>query len=122
MLVFLAIGAFFLLTEHTAHTFGVLPYLLFLAYPLMHLFMHGGHSAHGGHAASNDQADHSGSALSEAQPHSPLNPSVGQAYLQTPPAPALTPTLTLTLTQLPVSRDQIPPQKAASQDQQGHCH
>jgi hypothetical protein len=39
---FLAIAAFFLLTEHTAHVFGILPYLLLLACPLMH-FMHHGH-------------------------------------------------------------------------------
>ena len=44
---FLIVAGFFLLTEHTAHVFGVLPYLLILAFPLMHLFMHHGH--HGGH-------------------------------------------------------------------------
>ncbi|MCW2319309.1 hypothetical protein M2322_004884 [Rhodoblastus acidophilus] len=43
---FLAIGAFYLVTEHTAHLFGALPYLLLLACPLMHLFMHGGHGGH----------------------------------------------------------------------------
>lgn len=42
---FLAIALFFLLTEHRAHFFGALPYLLLLACPLMHLFMH---HAHGG--------------------------------------------------------------------------
>ena len=51
LLAFLAIAGFFLLTEHTAHVFGVLPYLLLLACPLMH-FLHGshkrGHSGHGG--------------------------------------------------------------------------
>ncbi len=46
---FLLIGAFFLLTEHWAHVLGVLPYLLILACPLMHLFMHKGHGSHGGH-------------------------------------------------------------------------
>ena len=44
---FLIVAGFFLLTEHTAHVLGVLPYLLILACPLMHLFMHHGH--HGGH-------------------------------------------------------------------------
>ena len=34
---------FYLLTRHTAHTFGVLPYLLLLTCPIMHLFMHHGH-------------------------------------------------------------------------------
>jgi hypothetical protein len=28
---------------------GILPYLLLLACPLMHVFMHGGHGGHGGH-------------------------------------------------------------------------
>lgn len=40
---FLAIGGLLLLTEHRAHALGVLPYLLLLACPLMHLFMHHGH-------------------------------------------------------------------------------
>lgn len=44
LLVFAAIAGFFLFTEHRAHVFGVLPYLLLLACPLMHLFhRHGGH-------------------------------------------------------------------------------
>jgi hypothetical protein len=43
---FLAIAGFYLITEHTAHVFGVLPYLLILACPLMHLFMHHGHGDH----------------------------------------------------------------------------
>ena len=54
LIVFLIIGAFFLVTEHRAHLSGWLPYwpyLLLLACPLMHLFMHGGHG-HGGHESS----------------------------------------------------------------------
>ena len=47
LLVAAAIGGFYLVTEHTAHLFGVLPYLLVLACPLMHVFMHRGHG-HGG--------------------------------------------------------------------------
>ena len=43
LIVFLVIAAFFLITEHGAHLFGVLPYLLLLACPLMHWLMHGGH-------------------------------------------------------------------------------
>ena len=55
---FLVVAAFFLLTEHTAHVFGVLPYLFVLACPLMHLFMHHGH--HGGHHGSqNDRGNDS---------------------------------------------------------------
>jgi len=47
---FLLIAAFFLLSEHRAHFFGILPYLLLLACPFLHLFMHGGHDG----AASTD--------------------------------------------------------------------
>ena len=47
-LVFLAIAAFFLFEEHRAHLLGALPFLLLLACPLMHLFMHGGHGGHTG--------------------------------------------------------------------------
>ncbi|MDP2818869.1 MAG: DUF2933 domain-containing protein [Polaromonas sp.] len=48
LIVFGAVAAYFLLTEHRAHFFGALPFLLLLACPLMHVFMHGGHG--GGHA------------------------------------------------------------------------
>lgn len=64
LLAFLAIGGFFLLTEHRAHLFGILPFLLVLACPLMHLFH--GHGNHGGHGA-----DKSG----ETQPNSPAVPT-----------------------------------------------
>jgi Protein of unknown function (DUF2933) len=37
-----AIGAYFLVT-HTGHVLMVLPFLLLMACPLMHVFMHGGH-------------------------------------------------------------------------------
>lgn len=40
---FAAVALFYLLSEHRAHFFGVLPYLFLLACPLMHLFMHHGH-------------------------------------------------------------------------------
>jgi hypothetical protein len=47
---FILVGGFFLFTEHRAHLFGVLPYLLLAACPLMHIFGHGhGHGGHGGH-------------------------------------------------------------------------
>ena len=55
---FVAIAAFFLVAEHTAHLLGVLPYLLILACPLMHFFMHRGHDHHGRHDAhDNSQRD-----------------------------------------------------------------
>lgn len=43
-----AIAAYILLTEHRAHVLGALPYLLLLACPLMHIFMHHGHGHHHG--------------------------------------------------------------------------
>lgn len=48
LLAFLAIAGFFLVTEHRAHLFGALPFLLLLACPLLHVFLHRGHGAHGG--------------------------------------------------------------------------
>jgi len=48
----IAIATYFLLIEHREHIFPFLPYLLVLACPLMHLFMHGGH-----HHGNNDQND-----------------------------------------------------------------
>ena len=44
---FLIIAGFFLVAEHRAHVFGALPWLLVLACPLIHLFMHHGHGDHG---------------------------------------------------------------------------
>lgn len=44
--IFMAVALFFLLTEHRAHFFGALPFLLILACPLLHLFHHGGHGSH----------------------------------------------------------------------------
>jgi hypothetical protein len=46
LLAFLAIGGFFLFTEHRAHFLGFLPFLILLACPLLHVFMHGGHGDH----------------------------------------------------------------------------
>lgn len=52
LLVFLTIAAFFLMLEHRAHVFGVLPYVLFLLCPVLHLLLHGRHrSTHTDHAA-----------------------------------------------------------------------
>lgn len=56
LLVAAAVGGFYLVTEHTAHLFGALPYLLLLACPLMHVFMHRGHGhRHGRHGSSDDE-------------------------------------------------------------------
>lgn len=61
MLVMGAVAVYFLLSEHRAHFFGALPFLLLLACPLMHVFMHGGHG--GGHAG-----HHSGNKLDSTRP------------------------------------------------------
>ena len=54
LIVFLIIAAFFLATEHRAHLSGWFAaygiWLVLLACPLMHVFMHGGHG-HGGHGS-----------------------------------------------------------------------
>jgi uncharacterized membrane protein len=48
----LLVAAAWLWTRHQSHLLGVLPYLLVLACPLMHLFHHHGHHGHhpGAHA------------------------------------------------------------------------
>lgn len=52
---FLLIAGYFLFTEHRAHLSGWLSsygiWLLLLACPLLHIFMHGGHGSHGNHSA-----------------------------------------------------------------------
>lgn len=58
---FLAVAGFFLFTEHRAHLLGILPYLLLLACPLMHKFMHHGHGGDG------RQAHHHGSSEGESK-------------------------------------------------------
>jgi len=60
--LFAAIAVFLLWDEHKVHILGVLPYLLLLACPLIHLLMHGGHG-HGGHGGhDDDHAHHHGGA------------------------------------------------------------
>ena len=56
---FAAIAAYFLIAEHRAHLSEYLkywPFLLLLACPLMHLFMHGGHGGHGSQRNDSDEA------------------------------------------------------------------
>ena len=48
-LAFLAIAGVLLMSEHRAHALGALPFLLLLACPLLHVFMHPGHGGHGSH-------------------------------------------------------------------------
>lgn len=46
--IFIVVIGFYLITEHRAHLFNILPLLLLLACPLMHIFMHGKHGMHKG--------------------------------------------------------------------------
>ena len=48
LLVASGVGAYFLLTRHFDHLLQAVPYLVLLACPLMHVFMHG-HHGHGPH-------------------------------------------------------------------------
>lgn len=58
---FLAIAGFYLITEHKAHLFGSLPFLILLACPLLHVFMHRGHGGHDDSpSAGHDRADEAG--------------------------------------------------------------
>ena len=46
----LGIITYFLFTEHRAHVIQFLPFLLLLACPFMHVFMHKGHGGHDAHS------------------------------------------------------------------------
>ncbi|SCW85548.1 Protein of unknown function [Rhizobium mongolense subsp. loessense] len=62
-IAFAVIAAGLIAYEHRVHVLGVLPWLLILACPLMHMFMHHGHGAHSGH----DHSDHD----ARMTPHKP---------------------------------------------------
>ncbi|MBN9000293.1 MAG: DUF2933 domain-containing protein [Rhizobiales bacterium] len=49
--VVLAIGISLAVADHWMHLLGILPFLIILACPLMHLFMHHGHPGHAHHVA-----------------------------------------------------------------------
>ncbi|HEX8042476.1 DUF2933 domain-containing protein [Candidatus Deferrimicrobium sp.] len=63
LVAFLGIAVFFLWSEHKAHILGALPWLLLLACPFLHFFMHRGHGGHhgdDGHGASPTSHDSTG--------------------------------------------------------------
>ena len=72
LLVMGAVAAYFLLSEHRAHFIYALPFLLLLACPLMHVFMHHGHSGHG-----RDHADHPGAEQGSITPRTSPAPETG---------------------------------------------
>ena len=47
------LGVVYLLAEHSAHVAAFLPFIVILACPLLHLFMHRGHGDHGDDQAHN---------------------------------------------------------------------
>ena len=53
----IAVIVYFLLTEHLAHTIEYLPYVLLLACPFLHMFMHHGHH-HSDHSNHEDHSQH----------------------------------------------------------------
>jgi hypothetical protein len=59
LIVLGAVAVYFLVSEHRAHFFSALPFLLLLICPAMHIFMHGSHGSHGGHGGHGHQ--HGGS-------------------------------------------------------------
>lgn len=54
-LALVAAAGYFLLTEHHQHVLALLPYLILLACPLMHLLMHHDHGH--GHSGKQDKED-----------------------------------------------------------------
>jgi hypothetical protein len=55
--VAILVGGYFVIW-HQQHVFAALPFLVILACPLMHLFMHRGHGGHGHrHGGTSDRPD-----------------------------------------------------------------
>jgi hypothetical protein len=51
----LAAAVAWMFFRHNAHLVQLLPFLILLACPLMHLFGHGRHGGHGGHSTGEDR-------------------------------------------------------------------
>lgn len=76
LIVLGAIALYFLLTEHRAHFFVALPFVLLLACPLTHIFMHRGH---GGPGRGESRPLDSPRAAEPPPPPPPLKPPGGGA-------------------------------------------
>jgi len=63
-IAFVAIGGYFLWTEHRAHLGTIFPFLILLLCPIMHLFH--GHGGHGGGEGKNE-GGHSGHGKGDGQ-------------------------------------------------------
>ena len=57
LLVLGAVATYFLLSEQRAQLFGALPFLLLLACPLMHIFIHHGHGGQGSSKTDRDAGE-----------------------------------------------------------------
>lgn len=51
----LAAAVAWMFLRHNAHIGQLLPFLILLACPLLHLFGHGGHGGHGGHSGHDER-------------------------------------------------------------------
>ena len=58
--IFAVIALGLLWGEHKVHLLGALPWLILLACPFIHMFMHGGRGGHGDHNHHGDQSGKSG--------------------------------------------------------------
>lgn len=70
----LGLMGFYLITEHRAHLYGALPFLLILSCPLMHLFMHHDHGGHD-HSSRHEAGDDSDS---KSKPVGPTSRGAGK--------------------------------------------
>lgn len=59
LLIMGAVATWYFWAEHRAHLLGALPYLILLACPLMHMFMHRGHGEHQHQRDDKSQGDRS---------------------------------------------------------------
>ncbi len=62
LLAILGVAGALFLVQHWEHAVPYWPWLLILAIPLLHMFMHGGHGAHGGHDGQDSREDSGGHA------------------------------------------------------------
>ena len=85
---FLLVVGFLLTTEHRAHVFGFLPFLLLLACPLLHVFLHRGHGGHGSdHSHDGARGDRPPAAPDE-QPVADARRGRGSPHRSSPPEAA----------------------------------
>ena len=85
---FLLVIGFLLTTEHRAHVFGFLPFLLLLACPLLHVFLHRGHGGHGSdHSHDGARSDRTPAAPDE-QPVADARRGRGSPHRSSPPEAA----------------------------------